>query len=65
MTVNNPDESKSYSIMKKIQAIELPGAKKLTPMEMNKIYFETGRHTPLSDSTTSATSVASAPAKGN
>lgn len=33
--------------MKTIEDIRIPGAQKLTPLEMNSIYFETGRHTPL------------------
>ena len=33
--------------MKTIKKVELSGAEKLTPIEMNKIYFETGRHTPM------------------
>ena len=33
--------------MKTIENIQLPGARKLSPLEMNRIYFETGRHTPL------------------
>lgn len=31
--------------MKKIERIQLDGAVKLTPPEMNKIHFESGRHT--------------------
>lgn len=31
--------------MKKIERIQLEGAVKLTPAEMNKIHFESGRHT--------------------
>ncbi len=31
--------------MKKIERIQIDGAVKLTPPEMNKIHFESGRHT--------------------
>lgn len=30
--------------MKKIEKIEIAGATKLTAMDMNKIHFETGKH---------------------
>ncbi len=33
--------------MKSIPKIDLPGAVTLTPMEMNKIHLETGKHSPV------------------
>lgn len=30
--------------MKKIEKITIPGATALSPLEMNKIHFETGQH---------------------
>ena len=33
--------------MKNIPKIDLPGAVTLTPMDMNKIHFETGKHSPV------------------
>ena len=43
--------------MKEIERIKLsdyPGIKELSPMEMNKIHFETGRHTQVAADSVSA-----------
>lgn len=42
--------------MKKIAKTDLPGAKILTPLEMNRIIFETGRHSDKSASPSKTTS---------
>ncbi len=36
--------------MMTIPPVDLPGARKLTPLEMNKIIFETGKHSDKSAS---------------
>ena len=41
--------------MKTIPYISLPGAIRLTPLDMNKIHFETGLHSPVSDAASDAT----------